>query len=418
MITEVVALEEGPPASGLRTLPGPGRHRHAGPHPVHPGHGFPDVERFQGAHRTGAFNSPVGGQLHPRGAGRPGRAGPGPPTDRGPGAGRVRPDRATGGDPGCTASGAASSIPGHGLDHAETHRAHHGTSGVAAGRGERAWPASPAGATTTAGGCWSSGSWPWSAQRGGPGGRQQLLQQPDRWQPSRSSRSSNQAFPAQTGSPAQVVITTTGPVTDAANQARTARAGRALAPLAHVSAVVSPFVRRRGPPDLRRRPHRLRAGATSTSRPATCPQAAIQTVIDTAQSFDAPGYHVALGRPGHQPGGRGEAGPERGHRHPGRHHHHAAGLRLGGGHGPAHHHRPVRHRHRLRRARPAVPRDHHPDLRPRDDGHDRTRRGHRLRPVHRHPLPAGPGRGPRPRARRRRSRWPPRAGRWCSPAPR
>ena len=42
-----------------------------------------------------------------------------------------------------------------------------------------------------------------------------------------------------------------------------------------------------------------------------------------------------------------------------------------------------------------VPRDHHADLRSRDDGHDRTRRGYRLRPVHRHPLPAGPGRGAR-----------------------
>ena len=51
----------------------------------------------------------------------------------------------------------------------------------------------------------------------------------------------NQAFPNQAGSPAQVVITTPGPVTEASVQARTAQLVAALRPLAHVSQVVSPF---------------------------------------------------------------------------------------------------------------------------------------------------------------------------------
>ena len=59
-----------------------------------------------------------------------------------------------------------------------------------------------------------------------------------------------------------------------------------------------------------------------------------------------------------------------------------------------------------------------PDLRPRDDGHDRPGRGHRLRPVRRHPLPPGALRGPRAQRGGAWSPWPPRGGRWCSPAPR
>ena len=140
------------------------------------------------------------------------------------------------------------------------------------------------------------------------------------------------------------------------------------------------------------------------------PTVAVQKVIDTAQSFQAPGYHVALGGEAIDLVAGAKPGPERGHRHPGRHHHHAPGLRVGGGHGPAHHHRPVRYRRRLRRARPALPRRDDADVRPRDHGHDRARRRHRLRPVRGHPLPAGPGRGTRPTRRGRRSRWPPPGG--------
>jgi len=62
----------------------------------------------------------------------------------------------------------------------------------------------------------------------------------------------NRAFPAERGSPAQVVITSTGPITAASVEERTAKLVAALTPLAHVSEVVSPF--------------------TSTSWPATCPK--------------------------------------------------------------------------------------------------------------------------------------------------
>ena len=48
-------------------------------------------------------------------------------------------------------------------------------------------------------------------------------------------------FPAFSGSPAQVVITTSAPFTDPANQARTERLVAALTPLPHVAKVTSPF---------------------------------------------------------------------------------------------------------------------------------------------------------------------------------
>src|SRR5450631_3802893 len=53
----------------------------------------------------------------------------------------------------------------------------------------------------------------------------------------------NANFPSQAGSPAQVVVTTNTPITDAANAARTTRLVAALRPLSHVSAVVSPLSR-------------------------------------------------------------------------------------------------------------------------------------------------------------------------------
>ena len=55
------------------------------------------------------------------------------------------------------------------------------------------------------------------------------------------------------------------------------------------------------------------------------------------------------------------------------------------------------------------------DLRHRAGRHDRHRRRHRLRAVHRHPLPPGPGRGPRPARRRWSAPSTRRAGPCCSP---
>ncbi len=60
----------------------------------------------------------------------------------------------------------------------------------------------------------------------------------------------NADFPSQAGSPAQVVITTSTPFTDPANQARTTQLVDALRRLSHVSAVVSPLSPAGRPPDL------------------------------------------------------------------------------------------------------------------------------------------------------------------------
>ena len=51
----------------------------------------------------------------------------------------------------------------------------------------------------------------------------------------------NANFPSQSGSPAQVVVTTGNAFTGSANEARTSRLVDALRSLPHVSAVVSPF---------------------------------------------------------------------------------------------------------------------------------------------------------------------------------
>ena len=80
--------------------------------------------------------------------------------------------------------------------------------------------------------------------------------------------------------------------------------------------------------------------------------------------------------------------PARGDRDP------AAHLRLGGGDGPADHHRAVRARRRPQPGHARHPRLRHRRLRPAAGGDDRPRRRHRLRALHPHPLPQRPRRGP------------------------
>ncbi len=101
-------------------------------------------------------------------------------------------------------------------------------------------------------------------------------------------------FPGLSGSPAQVVITTTAPLTDPANQARTERLAGALAPLAHVSSVTSPFAPP-GASQVSRDGHIGYVRVNFDQAAGDLPTESIQKVIDTAQSFAAPGYHVALG---------------------------------------------------------------------------------------------------------------------------
>jgi putative drug exporter of the RND superfamily len=104
------------------------------------------------------------------------------------------------------------------------------------------------------------------------------------------------AFPAQSGSQNEVVITTAGPVTAPTVKARTADMVRALTPLAHVSGVVSPFSAG-GQHQISSNRHIAYLQLNFNQSTGTLPTDAIQHVISTAQSFGAPGYKVALGGP-------------------------------------------------------------------------------------------------------------------------
>ena len=104
----------------------------------------------------------------------------------------------------------------------------------------------------------------------------------------------NQAFPDQKGSPAQVVITSTGPITAASVRDQTAKLVAALTPLAHVSQVVSPFSPG-GARQISTDGHIAYVQVVFDQQAGDLPQDAIKQVVSTAQSFGAPGYHVALG---------------------------------------------------------------------------------------------------------------------------
>jgi RND superfamily putative drug exporter len=101
-------------------------------------------------------------------------------------------------------------------------------------------------------------------------------------------------FPSQAGSPAQVVVTTTTPFSDGANQARTARLVDALRPLSHVSAVVSPLSPQ-GAAQISRNGHIAYVSVQFDEQAGNLPTAAIKNVVSTAESFKAPGYQVAIG---------------------------------------------------------------------------------------------------------------------------
>ena len=104
----------------------------------------------------------------------------------------------------------------------------------------------------------------------------------------------DQAFPNQKGSPAQVVITSTGPITAASVQDQTSKMVAALTPLAHVTDVVSPFTPA-GAHQISTDGHIAYVQVVFDQQAGDLPQDAIKKVVSTAQSFAAPGYHVALG---------------------------------------------------------------------------------------------------------------------------
>jgi RND superfamily putative drug exporter len=101
-------------------------------------------------------------------------------------------------------------------------------------------------------------------------------------------------FPGLSGSPAQVVVSTTAPFADPSNRARTEQLVAALTPLAHVATVTGPFSPQ-GAAQISRDAHIAYVRVDFDQSAGTLPTAAIQKVIDTARSFAAPGYEVALG---------------------------------------------------------------------------------------------------------------------------
>jgi len=101
-------------------------------------------------------------------------------------------------------------------------------------------------------------------------------------------------LPTQAGSPAQIVLSTTGPVTSAANRATTARLTASLRELAHVSAVVSPFSAT-GARQISADGHIAYVALQFDEQAGNLPHSAIQKVVDVATSFSHHGFHVALG---------------------------------------------------------------------------------------------------------------------------
>ncbi len=103
----------------------------------------------------------------------------------------------------------------------------------------------------------------------------------------------HERFPAHAGDSAQVVFHTTGPLNSPANAQRIAAVNAAVRPLAHVTAVTSPFA-----PGT----HAVSAdGRTGFSTiqfdkvSNNLPKADVKHVVSVARSFARPGFEVALG---------------------------------------------------------------------------------------------------------------------------
>ena len=104
----------------------------------------------------------------------------------------------------------------------------------------------------------------------------------------------NANFPSQSGSPAQVVVTTGNAFTGNANEARTSRLADALRSLPHVSAVVSPFSPQ-GATQIARNGHIAYLRVQFDEQAGNLPTPAIKKVVSTAESFGTPAYRVAVG---------------------------------------------------------------------------------------------------------------------------
>jgi putative drug exporter of the RND superfamily len=104
----------------------------------------------------------------------------------------------------------------------------------------------------------------------------------------------NANFPSQSGSPAQVVVTTGTAFTGSANAARTSRLVDALRSLPHVSAVVSPLSPQ-GATQIARNGRVAYLRVQFDEQAGNLPTPAIKKVLATAESFGTPAYRVAVG---------------------------------------------------------------------------------------------------------------------------
>ena len=100
-------------------------------------------------------------------------------------------------------------------------------------------------------------------------------------------------FPKTAGTSADVVISTTGSIESPTNRSATDTLVAQLSHLPHVSVVRSPF----DPAGHQISSNRRIAFAVVqfNQSAATIPNAAVKKVISVAESFDRPGYHIALG---------------------------------------------------------------------------------------------------------------------------
>jgi putative drug exporter of the RND superfamily len=104
----------------------------------------------------------------------------------------------------------------------------------------------------------------------------------------------NANFPNQSGSPAQVVVTTGTAFTGSANAARTSRLADALRSLPHVSAVVSPLSPQ-GATQIAHNGHIAYLRVQFDEQAGNLPTPAIKKVVSTAESFGTQAYQVAVG---------------------------------------------------------------------------------------------------------------------------
>src|SRR6266542_550633 len=191
-------------------------------------------------------------------------------------------------------------------------------------------------------------------------------------------------FPAQAGDADQIVFRArTGKLTDASTRAAIPPVLVRIARLPHVAGVVSPYA----------------AGANGISKTSTIgfatvafdqranelPKAAIDRVINTAETMRSPTLQVELGGQAIKQAQHKYRLRYRGRAHR-RHRRAAAQLRLAARDGPADRDGTVRPRRRPGRDRAREPPRRHGRLLLGASTDDRPRRRHRLRPLHRHAL--------------------------------